>query len=108
MARLCRLLRRQAVTTSMLRVTNLKGSEPLVPGLLQRRSKPAISDSESSSDDDGCSCTSKQSWWSDLDEQRLLAYKKADKSWDWIFGKFPGRTPAAVRTRWNMVRPRGE
>ena len=65
------------------------------------------SDSESSSDDDECSSgdeqgrssTSKHSRWSDLDEQRLLAYKKEDKSWDWIFGKFPGRTPAAVRTR---------
>jgi hypothetical protein len=38
----------------------------------------------------------------DLDEQRLLVYKEG-KSWDWIFGKFPGRTPAAVRTRWTMV-----
>jgi hypothetical protein len=93
--------------------------------LASRRSKPPISDDdsglsdsnpESSSDDDGClsddeqgrSSTSKQSRWSKLDEQRLLAYKKEDKSWDWIFGKFPGRTPAAVRTRWNMVRPRVE
>ena len=93
--------------------------------LASRRSKPSIgdddgglsdSDSESSSDDDGCSSedgqgrssTGKHSRWSDLDEQRLLAYKKEDKSWDWIFGKFPGRTPAAVRTRWNIVRPRGE
>jgi len=96
------------VTTSMLRVPDPKGSEQLVPGLLQRRSKPAISDSESSSDDDGYSSTSKQSRWSDIDEQRLLAYKKTDKFWDWIFGKFQSRTPAAVRTRWNMVWPRGE
>jgi hypothetical protein len=22
------------------------------------------------------------------------------KSWDWIFGKFPGRTRPAIRTRW--------
>ena len=93
--------------------------------LASRRSKPSISDddgglsdsdSESSSDDDGCSSedeqgrssTSKHSRCSDLDEQRLLAYKKEDKSWDWIFGKFPGRTPAAVLTRWNMVWPRVE
>jgi hypothetical protein len=85
--------------------------------LASRRSTPlSDSDSESSSDDDGCSSeaeqgrasTSKQSRWSALDEQRLLAWKKEDKSWDWIFGKFPGRTPAAVRTRWNMVRPRGD
>jgi hypothetical protein len=69
------------------------------------------SDSESSSDDDGCSSgdeqgrssTSKHSRWDDIDEQRLLAYKKEDKSWDWIFKKFPGRTPAAVRTRWTKV-----
>lgn len=64
------------------------------------------SDSESCSDDNGCSSTSKHSLWSDLDEQRLLAYKKEDKSWDWIFKKFPGRTPAAVRTRWTMVQRR--
>jgi hypothetical protein len=74
------------------------------------------SDPESSSDDDGCSSgdeqgrssTSKQGRWSKLDEQRLLAYKKEEKSWKWIFGKFPGRTRPAVRTRWNMIRPRGE
>jgi hypothetical protein len=46
--------------------------------------------------------TSKHSRWLDLDEQRLLAYKKKGKSWVWIFGRFPGRTQ---RTRWNMVRP---
>jgi hypothetical protein len=28
----------------------------------------------------------------------LLAYKNEDKFWEWIFGKFPGRTPAAVHT----------
>jgi hypothetical protein len=93
--------------------------------LASRRSKPSISDddgglsdsdSESSSDDDECSSegeqgrssTSKHSRWSDLDEQRLLAYKKEDKSWEWIFRKFPGRTRPAIRTRWNMIRPRGE
>lgn len=91
--------------------------------LASRRSKPSISNddgglsnsnSESSSDDDGClsedkqDClsTSKHSQWSDLDEQRLLAYKKEGKDWEWIFGKFPGRTRPAIRTRWNMVRPR--
>ncbi|TVY46022.1 hypothetical protein LSUB1_G000172 [Lachnellula subtilissima] len=30
------------------------------------------------------------------------------KSWDWIFGKFPGRTRPAICTCWNMIRPRGE
>jgi hypothetical protein len=33
----------------------------------------------------------------------LLVYKTEGKPWDWIFKKFPGRTPAAVRTRWTMV-----
>jgi hypothetical protein len=91
--------------------------------LASRRSEPSSSnddgglsdcDSESSSDDDECSSedeqgrssTSKHSRWDDIDEQRLLAYKKEDKSWDWIFKKFSGRTPAAVRTRWTMVQRR--
>ncbi|KAI9770373.1 MAG: hypothetical protein M1839_003215 [Geoglossum umbratile] len=91
--------------------------------LASRRSEPPSSDDdgslsdsdpESGSGDDGClseaeqghSSTSKRSRWSDLDEQRLLAYKKEGKSWEWIFGKFPGRTRPAIRTRWNMVRPR--
>ncbi|KAI9768925.1 MAG: hypothetical protein M1840_004521 [Geoglossum simile] len=60
----------------------------------------------SSEDELGHSRMSKHSRWSDLDEQRLLAYKKEGKSWDWIFGRFPGRTQPAIRTRWNMVRPR--
>jgi hypothetical protein len=93
--------------------------------LAPRRSKLSISDDdrglsdsdpECSSDNDGYSSedelgrssTSKQRRWSDLDEQRLLEYKKEGKSWEWIFGKFPGRTRPAVRTRWNMVRPRGD
>ncbi|KAI9770343.1 MAG: hypothetical protein M1839_003220 [Geoglossum umbratile] len=57
-----------------------------------------------SEDELGRSRTSKHSRWSDLDERRLLAYKKEGKSWDWIFSKFPGRTRPAIRTRWNMVR----
>jgi hypothetical protein len=74
------------------------------------------SDPDPSSDDDGCSSedeqgpssTRKNTQWDAIDEQRLLAYKKEDKSWSWIFQKFPTRTPAAVRTRWNMVRPKVE
>jgi hypothetical protein len=74
------------------------------------------SDPDSSSNDDGCSSedeqrrlsTRKHSPWSTLDEQRLLAYKKEGESWRWIFRKFPTRTPAAVRTRWTMVRARVE
>ena len=89
-----------------------------------QESKPSISDDdglsdsdpESSSDDDGCwggnaqgcSSTRMNIPWEAVDEQRLLAYKKEKKPWDWIFGKFPGRTRPAIRTRWNMVRPRVE
>jgi hypothetical protein len=43
-----------------------------------------------------------------VDEQRLVAWKKEGKPWDWIFKKFPGRTHPAIRTRWSMVRPRSE
>ncbi|KAI9863863.1 MAG: hypothetical protein M1813_003515 [Trichoglossum hirsutum] len=71
------------------------------------------SDPDLSSGDDECSSREKQGSstrmnipWEAVDEQRLLTYKKEDKSWDWIFKKFPGRTPAAVRTRWTMVQHR--
>jgi hypothetical protein len=92
---------------------------------VSRRSEPSSSDSdsglsdsdpESGSDDDGCSSedelgcsgTRMNIPWGPVDEQRLLAYKKEGKSWDWIFKKFPGRTPAAVRTRWTIVQRRVE
>jgi hypothetical protein len=90
--------------------------------LLSEGSEPSSSDDESglsdsdpdlSSDDDACSSKKKQGSstrmnipWEPVDEQRLLAYKKEDKSWEWIFKKFPGRTPAAVRTRWTMLQHR--
>jgi hypothetical protein len=69
------------------------------------------SDPDLSSDDDGCSSegglgrssTRMNIPWGVLDEQRLLAWKKEGKPWKWIFKKFPGRTPAAVCTRWTMV-----
>ena len=35
-----------------------------------------------------------------------LTYKEEGKFWDWIFGKFPDRTLARVRTRWTMVQRR--
>jgi hypothetical protein len=93
--------------------------------LASQGSKPSSSDNDGSlsgsdpdpsSDDDGCSSedeqgrsrTSKHSRWLDLDEQRLVAYRKEGKSWEWIFRKLPGRTRPAIRTRWNMVRPRGD
>jgi hypothetical protein len=74
------------------------------------------SDFEPSSADDGCSAEDEQGQsstrknvpWEDIDEQRLLAYIKEEKPWKWIFPKFPGKTPAAIRTRWNAIRHRGE
>ncbi len=65
----------------------------------------------SNSSDDGCSSkeesdrssTRKHIPYKDLDEQRLLAYKKEDQPWKWTFDKFPERTPAAVHMHWNMV-----
>jgi len=92
----------------------------LALGLLQRRRSNRQADDDSSDGDpdfssdngdsseaeQGRSSTSKHSQLSKVDEQRLLAYKKEDKPWDWIFGKFPGRTRLAVRTRWNMIRPK--
>jgi len=41
--------------------------------------------------------------WKPLDEQRLLAWKRENKSWKWIFSQFPNRTPGAIRTRVNML-----
>jgi hypothetical protein len=74
--------------------------------------------SEPSSSDDGDGCSSEDELgrsgtrmnvpWDPRDEQRLLAYKKEGKPWDWIFKKFLGRTQPAVRTRWTMVQRRGE
>jgi hypothetical protein len=73
------------------------------------------SDPDLSSDDDGCSSEAEKQGglstgvnipWDPVDEQRLLAWKKEGKSWDWIFAKFPGRTENAVRTRLSMVKHR--
>jgi Tfp pilus assembly protein PilN len=36
-------------------------------------------------------------------EQRLLAYRKGDKPWSWIFQQFSNRIPPPVRTRCNML-----
>lgn len=51
------------------------------------------SDPDTSSDDDRCSSkdeqgrpsTRKNITWDPIDEQRLLAYRKEDKPWSWIF-----------------------
>jgi hypothetical protein len=78
-------------------------------GLSNSDLDPSSNDNRCSSEDEQSrSSTSKQSRWSSLDEQRLRAYKIEDKSWDWIFGKFPGRTHAAIRTRWTMVQRRAK
>ncbi|MCJ1357476.1 MAG: hypothetical protein MMC33_007472 [Icmadophila ericetorum] len=94
--------------------------------LLSRRCEPSSSnddgglsdsDPDISSDDDGCSSEAEKQGclsvrmnipWDPVDEQRLVAWKKEGKPWDWIFKKFPGRTHPAIRTRWSMVRPRSE
>jgi hypothetical protein len=62
----------------------------------------------SSEDELGCSGTRINIPWDPVDEQRLLAYKKEGKSWDWIFKKFLDRTRPAVCTRWTIVQRRGE
>jgi hypothetical protein len=71
------------------------------------------SDPDISSDDDGYSSEAEEQGrskskylpWEPVGEQRFLAYKEG-KPWDWIFGKFEGRTEAAIRTRWTMVQRR--
>ncbi|ELR09122.1 hypothetical protein VC83_04383 [Pseudogymnoascus destructans] len=63
-------------------------------------------DAYSSEDNVGRSDDRKYSEWSPLDKQRLSAYKKEGKTWEWIFSKFPGRTKGAVRTRWSTLQPR--
>jgi hypothetical protein len=71
------------------------------------------SDPDPISDDNRCSSEEEPSIrknikWEGLDEHRLLTYKKEGKPWKWIFRKFPDRTEQAIRTRWNMIRPRVE
>ncbi|OAF55631.1 hypothetical protein VC83_07585 [Pseudogymnoascus destructans] len=63
-------------------------------------------DAYSSEDNVARSDDRKYSEWSPLDKQRLSAYKKEGKSWEWIFSKFPGRTKGAVRTRWSTMQSR--
>ena len=44
--------------------------------------------------------------WDPLDEQRLLAWRKENMPWEWIFRQFPGRTEGAVRVRWHLLQQR--
>ena len=42
--------------------------------------------------------------WLESDDRRLLAYKnKMGMKWDDIFGRFPDRTPGAVRAHWHIL-----
>ncbi|KAF2431956.1 hypothetical protein EJ08DRAFT_659634 [Tothia fuscella] len=41
--------------------------------------------------------------WKELDEQRLLAWKRENKPWKWIFSQFPDRTKGAIRVRVHML-----
>jgi hypothetical protein len=59
----------------------------------------------SSADDDNSSgggCSETEQGRSSMIKQGRPGIQEG-KSWDWIFGKFPSRTPAAVRMRWTMV-----
>ena len=96
--------------------TKASGLHRNEPSLREEDGCLSDSGSDLSSDDEGCSSYGERLpssmrmniSWDPIDEQRLLAFKKEDKPWSWIFRRFPSRTPAAVRTRWNMLRPRGE
>lgn len=67
----------------------------------------SMEDERSSEDDDDSSDNDvdlSYSRWSLLDDDRLLAYKREGRPWNWIFCRFPRRTEGAVRTRWHMLR----
>ena len=62
-------------------------------------------DAYSSEDNVGCTDKRKCTELSPLDWQRLSVYNREANSWEWISGKFPGRTAGAVRTRWSTMQP---
>jgi hypothetical protein len=90
-----------------------------VRAVAERRSTAGIgddgslsdSDSDASSDNNGCRSEDEQDSaslrknvpWGEIDEQRLRVYKEEGKAWRWIFKKFPGRTEPAIRTRWTII-----
>jgi hypothetical protein len=41
--------------------------------------------------------------WREIEDQQLLAYRRENKPWDWIFQKFPNRSKAAVRMRASKI-----
>ncbi|KAL5316367.1 hypothetical protein ACEPPN_015412 [Leptodophora sp. 'Broadleaf-Isolate-01'] len=97
-----------------------------VRALASRRCEPSSSnddgglsdsDPDVSSDDDGCSSEAAKQVglsvrmnipWDPVDEQRLVAWKKEGKPWNWILKKLPGRTESAVRQRVSIVKNRGK
>jgi len=97
-----------------------------VRALASRRCEPSSSnddgglsdsDPDISSDDDGCSSeAAKQGGlsvrmnipWDPVDEQRLVAWKKEGKPWNWILKKLPGRTESAVRQRVSIIKNKGK
>jgi len=52
----------------------------------------------------GCATGRTNRRWDPLEEQRLLAWKKEEKSWEWICNRFPDRSEGAVRLRWQILR----
>jgi hypothetical protein len=44
--------------------------------------------------------------WEPLEEKQLLAWRREEKSWKWIFERFPDRTEGAVRVRFHMLQQR--
>ena len=46
------------------------------------------------------SSSTKNSPWSQEDDDRLLKWKKDKKPWSWIHRQFPNRTPGAVQVHW--------
>ena len=41
--------------------------------------------------------------WESLGERRLLAWRKEERPWEWIFDQFPDRSEGAVRACWHML-----
>ena len=76
-------------------------------------------ESEPSSDSD-CDVTSgptadrsspalkKNERWSDADSDRLLSYVAQGRAWEEIYGKFPTRTPGAVKLHWYTEKAKRE
>ena len=101
------------MTTPIQYIPGPRREEPSSTDDYDNYDESEINDSDPDLDSDGDGCSSEEELgrsgtrmnvpWEPLDEQRLLAYKKEGKPWEWIFKKFPGRTRPAVRTHWTIV-----